>query len=194
MIHVGVSPPRFFRPETRVLFFRQVFEAGKELFGQLGPALRIKLQCFGLKFVDAHGKDCNAGAFNWGAAKLKRLADIERDVVVVRIGDARVLDGYADLSTLTKSNGWALFHGKNDLWVGAAAFATESHLLTIDDEFLPLRGCAGWQVTVRSLLKRTHVRFNKAGTCRHVAVKARGAADIDLAGHGGGDEGGTVFM
>lgn len=60
MTHVGVSPRRFFGPETGVLFFRQIFEAGKELLGQLGAALRIKLQCFGLKLVDAHGQDCNA--------------------------------------------------------------------------------------------------------------------------------------
>jgi predicted nucleic acid-binding protein len=87
-------------------------------------------------------------SLKWGRAKLKRLADIERDLVVVRIGDVRVLDAYADLSTLAKSQGWALFHGKNDLWVGAAAFATQSHLLTFDEDFLPLRGRAGWQVTI----------------------------------------------
>lgn len=58
---------------------------------------------------------------NRGAQKLKRLAEIERQVVVVDISDHRVRQAYAELSTLARSSGWSLFHGKNDLWVGAAA-------------------------------------------------------------------------
>ena len=84
----------------------------------------------------------------WGANKLKRLTEIERHVVAVDISDGRVLDAYAELSTLARTSGWALFHGKNDLWVGAAAYATESHLLTMDRDFLPLRGRSGWQISV----------------------------------------------
>ena len=86
---------------------------------------------------------------NWGPEKQQRLKDIvERQTIVVRISDPRVLDAYADLSTLAQSSGWSLFHGKNDLWVGAAAHATDSHLLTMDTDFLPLRNVAGWAVTV----------------------------------------------
>jgi predicted nucleic acid-binding protein len=84
----------------------------------------------------------------WGAQKLKRLADIERNAVVVDISDRRVRQAYAELSTLAQASGWSLFHGKNDLWVGAAAYAAEAHLLTMDADFLPLRGRAGWVVTV----------------------------------------------
>lgn len=88
-------------------------------------------------------------SLNWGAQKQSRLKDIvEKQTVVVRIGDPRVMDAYADLSTLAKTSGWSLFHGKNDLWVGAAARAAQAHLLTIDTDFLPLRGVTGWIVTV----------------------------------------------
>src|SRR6059036_2108736 len=69
-------------------------------------------------------------SLNWGAQKRKRLADIERHVVVIHISDRRVRQEYAELQTLAQSSGWALFHGKNDLWVGAAARATDAHLLT----------------------------------------------------------------
>lgn len=85
---------------------------------------------------------------NWGHQKRRRLADIELHVVVVHISDQRVRQAYAELSTLAQSSGWSLFHGKNDLWVGAATRASGAHLLTMDTDFLPLRGLPGWQVTV----------------------------------------------
>jgi predicted nucleic acid-binding protein len=85
---------------------------------------------------------------NWGAQKRRRLAEIERQVVVVDISDLQVRQAYAELSTLAQSSGWSLFHGKNDLWVGAATRAADAHLLTMDTDFLPLRGRAGWQITV----------------------------------------------
>lgn len=87
-------------------------------------------------------------SLNWGEAKRQRPAEIQKRVVTVDISDRRVLEAYADLSTLTRSSGWSLFHGKNDLWVGAAARATDSHLLTMDRDFLPLRSTPGWRVTV----------------------------------------------
>jgi predicted nucleic acid-binding protein len=85
---------------------------------------------------------------NWGAQKLRRLEDLERHVVVVHISDPGVRQAYAELSTLAQACGWSLFHGKNDLWVGAATHAAGAHLLTMDADFLPLRGRAGWQVTI----------------------------------------------
>jgi predicted nucleic acid-binding protein len=68
--------------------------------------------------------------------------------VVVLVSDTRVRQAYAELSTLAQSSGWSLFHGKNDLWAGAAAHAADAHLLTMDTDFLPLRGRTGWQITV----------------------------------------------
>lgn len=89
-----------------------------------------------------------ARSLNWGPARLKRLAEVEQQVVRIAISDPDVLDAYAELSTLAKTSGWALFQGKNDLWVGAATRATNSHLLTMDTDFLPLRSRPGWLVTV----------------------------------------------
>lgn len=87
-------------------------------------------------------------SLKWGPAKIERLARLERELAVVDISDARVLDAYANLSTLAKVSGWSIFKAKNDLWVGAAAFATASHLLTMDADFLPLRARPGWTLTV----------------------------------------------
>ena len=87
-------------------------------------------------------------SLSWGPEKRKRLSEIEHHVVRVPISDRKVLEAYADLSTLAQENGWSIFHGKNDLWVGAASKATDSHLLTTDRDFLPLRGLPPWRVTV----------------------------------------------
>jgi predicted nucleic acid-binding protein len=87
---------------------------------------------------------------NWGEARRQTLqALLREEVVSVDISDPRVLEAYAELSTLAQKNGWPIFHGKNDLWVGAASRATGSHLLTMDKDFLPLRGMfAAWTITV----------------------------------------------
>jgi predicted nucleic acid-binding protein len=66
----------------------------------------------------------------------------------VHISDPGIRQAYAELSTLAQSSGWPLFHGKNDLWVAAAAHVAGAHLLTMDTDFLPLRARAGWLVTV----------------------------------------------
>ena len=63
---------------------------------------------------------------DWGAQKLRRLAEIEPYVVVVLISDARVRQAYGELSTLGTIVGWSRFHGKNDLRVAAAAHAADA--------------------------------------------------------------------
>jgi predicted nucleic acid-binding protein len=87
-------------------------------------------------------------SLNWGPAKIERFARLQRELAIVDISDSRVLDAYAELSTLARQSGWSIFKAKNDLWIGAAAFATASHLLTMDADFLPLRGRPGWTLTV----------------------------------------------
>lgn len=89
-----------------------------------------------------------ARSLEWGAKKLARLQELVRDVTAIDISDDRVLDAYAELSTLAKASGWSIFHGKNDLWVAAAGCASGSHVLTTDKDFLPLRGREDHQVTV----------------------------------------------
>jgi predicted nucleic acid-binding protein len=84
----------------------------------------------------------------WSDRQRQRLLQIEQHVTAIDISDRRVIDAYADLSTLAQKSGWSIFNGKNDLWVGAAAKVTQAHLLTMDTDFLPLRGLPGWTVTV----------------------------------------------
>ena len=87
-------------------------------------------------------------SLGWGPQKRERLAEIERQLVVVDISDRRVMEAFADLSTVAQRLGWSLFHGKNDLWVAAAAKATGAHLLSMDKDFLPLVHAEGWHVTI----------------------------------------------
>jgi tRNA(fMet)-specific endonuclease VapC len=75
----------------------------------------------------------------WGEQRRNKLKELKKELIAVDISDSRVLDAYADLSSLAKSNGWAIFHGKNDLWVAAATRVTGATLLTTDKDFLPLR-------------------------------------------------------
>ena len=75
----------------------------------------------------------------WGEQKRNKLKELKKELISVDISDSRVIEAYADLSSLAKSNGWAIFHGKNDLWVGAATRVAGATLLTADKDFLPLR-------------------------------------------------------
>lgn len=75
----------------------------------------------------------------WGDQKRNKLKELKKELISVDISDSRVIEAYADLSSLAKSKGWAIFHGKNDLWVGAATRVTGATLLTADKDFLPLR-------------------------------------------------------
>jgi len=59
--------------------------------------------------------------------------------VAVDISDTRVIDAYADFSTLARANGWPIFHDKNDLWIAAATRVSGATLLTTDSTgFKPL--------------------------------------------------------
>lgn len=87
-------------------------------------------------------------SLHWGAERQRRVEVLWTFTVVIDISDRGVMDAYAETSTLAKKSGWALFRQKNDLWVAAATRATEAHLLTMDQDFLPLRGRPGWSVTV----------------------------------------------
>ena len=75
----------------------------------------------------------------WGEQKRNKLKELKKDLIAVDISDSRVIDAYADVSSLAKTNGWGIFHGKNDLWVAAATKVSGATLLTTDKDFLPLR-------------------------------------------------------
>jgi predicted nucleic acid-binding protein len=86
---------------------------------------------------------------NWGGARHRKLAEIQNKLVPVDISDPRVIQAYADISTLAKKNGWALFHEHNDLWIAAATQVSGTTLLTLDKTaFLPLRGTPHLDVIV----------------------------------------------
>jgi len=75
----------------------------------------------------------------WGEQKRSKLKELKKELIAVDISDSRVVEAYADLSSLAKANGWGILRGKNDLWVGAATRVTGATLLTADKDFLPLR-------------------------------------------------------
>jgi predicted nucleic acid-binding protein len=77
---------------------------------------------------------------NWGQARRNALKSLKKELVAVDISDSRVIDAYADISTLAKQNGWPIFHDKNDLWIAAATRVSGATLLTTDKNgFQPLR-------------------------------------------------------
>jgi len=81
-----------------------------------------------------------ARAERWSPEKRGKLKTLKKELVAVDISDDRVIDAYADLSTLAKSKGWAIFHDKNDLWIAAATRVSGATLLTTDKSaFQPLR-------------------------------------------------------
>jgi tRNA(fMet)-specific endonuclease VapC len=76
----------------------------------------------------------------WGEQKRNKLKELRKELVAVDISDSRVIDAYADFSSLAKANGWAIFHDKNDLWIAAATKVSTATLLTTDVKaFQPLR-------------------------------------------------------
>lgn len=84
----------------------------------------------------------------WSEKQKQRMREITTHATTIDISDNRVMEAYADISTLSQKSGWALFHGKNDLWIAAAVKVANAHLLTMDKDFLPLCGREGWCVTV----------------------------------------------
>lgn len=76
----------------------------------------------------------------WGTDKRDALKGLKKELVAIDISDTRVIDAYADFSTLAKANGWPIFHDKNDLWIAAATRVSGATLLTTDSAgFKPLR-------------------------------------------------------
>ena len=52
---------------------------------------------------------------NWGTAKRDTLKSLKKKLVAIDLSDSRVIEAYADISTLAKRSGWGIFHGKNQL-------------------------------------------------------------------------------
>lgn len=85
--------------------------------------------------IEAFARD-----LSWGASKLNALKNLKKELVAIDISDSRVIDAYADFSSLAKTNGWPIFNDKNDLWIAAATRVSGATLLTTDTKgFQPLR-------------------------------------------------------
>lgn len=77
---------------------------------------------------------------NWGQEKRNSLKDLKKELVTIDISDARVIDAYADISSLARAKGWSIFNGKNDLWIAAATRIAGATLITTNSrDFQPLR-------------------------------------------------------
>src|ERR1035441_6682653 len=42
----------------------------------------------------------------WGEQKRSKLKELKKELIAVDISDSRVIEAYADLSSLAKANGW----------------------------------------------------------------------------------------
>lgn len=74
-----------------------------------------------------------ATQFRWGARKMAELDKLLRELVVVDINSAPILDRYAEIDTWSQAHGRKM--GKNDLWIAATASVTGAVLLTTDADF-----------------------------------------------------------
>ena len=76
----------------------------------------------------------------WKDARREKLKDLRKELVAIDISDYRVIEAYADFSTIARAKGWSIFHDKNDLWIAASTRVSGAVLLTMDKKaFAPLR-------------------------------------------------------
>lgn len=69
----------------------------------------------------------------WGEAKLRKLAGLRQQLVVIDIGREVIYRAYADLGAHAQAAGRKL--SDNDLWIAATASVTGAVLLTTDKDF-----------------------------------------------------------
>ncbi len=90
-----------------------------------------------------------AFAQSWGVKRKELLKRTIDDLVVVPIGDERIHHRWAALYSFARSNGMAIQHDHNDVWIAAVAYVTGLQLVSTDGKaFLPLRGTAWVDVIV----------------------------------------------
>lgn len=74
-----------------------------------------------------------AKKWGWSQPKLKKLEDLLRELVVVDVNKASILNRYAEIWTHLEAAGTPI--GENDTWLAATASATNAVLLTTDTDF-----------------------------------------------------------
>jgi tRNA(fMet)-specific endonuclease VapC len=75
---------------------------------------------------------------NWGAPRVALLDELVRNLIVVDIRHASVLDRYAEIHAFCRKRGSSM--GDNDKWIAATASAARATLITTDQDFAPLHG------------------------------------------------------
>ena len=85
----------------------------------------------------------------WGENRKELLRRTIADLLVLPISDARIHHRWAELYSHAKSNGMAIQHDHNDVWIAATAHVAGLKLLSTDNTaFLPLRGTPWVEVVV----------------------------------------------
>jgi predicted nucleic acid-binding protein len=90
-----------------------------------------------------------AFAQSWGEKRKALLRRTLDDLLIVPINDTRIHHRWAELYSFARSQGMAIQHDHNDVWIGAAAHVGGLQLLSTDvNAFLPFRGTAWVNVVV----------------------------------------------
>ena len=96
-----------------------------------------------------------AFAQTWGEKRKALLRRNIDDLLIVPINDSRIHHQWAELYSFARSQGMAVQHDHNDVWIAAAAHVSGLKLLSTDvnaflpqHAFLPLRGTAWVNVVV----------------------------------------------
>lgn len=90
-----------------------------------------------------------AFAHAWGEKRKELLSKVLSDFVILPIGNPHIHQRWADLYSFSRSQGLAIQHDHNDVWIAATAQVAGLKLLTTDGTaFLPLRGSEWLHVEV----------------------------------------------
>src|ERR1017187_4687024 len=90
-----------------------------------------------------------AFAQSWGDKRKELLKRTIDDLLVVPVGDIRIHRRWAELYSFARSNGMAIQHDHNDVWIASAAYIAGLQLLSTDGSaFLPLRNTPWVDVVV----------------------------------------------
>lgn len=83
----------------------------------------------------------------WGEKRISLVEKIMEDLIVVDVSFNELFDAYAEIEAFCEGkhpqrpvNRSSRILGKNDLWIAATTYVTNSKLLTADKDFLPING------------------------------------------------------
>lgn len=89
-----------------------------------------------------------AAQFEWGEAKYEQLKALLQNVTIVPISDANLISAYIEIDLYSQKKLKGVSYppdfssrnmGKNDIWIAATAYVTNSTLFTLDKDFEHLK-------------------------------------------------------